>query len=161
MNNSWKSLTAMCCSILYILLYLFLPVIAVKFIGIGASGINLFSVSVWSYLPLIAGIGMAICSVITAPKAGGIVCCIGTFIPLITYFIINAEVLSGAASLIGIPGMDSVIGMGANAIFTVGAGVVLPMLLGICAAVFCFLGCMQSKATDRTAGFSAGSDDEW
>ena len=161
MNNSWKSLAAIGCCILYILLYLFLPVIAVKLIGIGASGINLFSVSVWSYLPLIAGIGMAICSILTPPKVGGIVCSIGTFIPLIAYFIINGEIVSGAASLISIPGMDSVIGMGANAIFTVGAGVVLPMLLGICAAVFCFLGGMQPKATERTAGFSAGSDDEW
>lgn len=161
MNTNWKNLAAMGCSILYILLYLFLPVIAVKLIGVGASGMDLFSLSVWSYLPLVAGIAMAICAVVTPPKSGGIVCIVGAFIPLITYFILNGEIVSGVATLSGVSGMNSVLGMGANAIFTVGAGVILPLLLGIGAAVFCFLSDMQPKGTTRTAGLGTDEGDEW
>ncbi len=162
MNNvNWKNLAAMGCSILYILLYLFLPVIAVKLIGVGASGMDLFSLSVWSYLPLVAGIAMAVCAMVTPPKTGGIVCIVGAFIPLITYFILNGEIVSGVASISGIPALNPLLGMGANVIFTVGTGVILPLLLGIGAAVFCFLSDMQPKATTRTSGFSSGEDDEW
>ncbi len=162
MNNvNWKNLAAMGCSILYILLYLFLPVIAVKLLGVGASGMDLFSLSVWSYLPLIAGIAMAVCALVTPPQTGGVVCIVGAFIPLITYFILSGEIVGGVASLSGVPGMSSLLGMGANAIFTVGAGVILPMLLGIGAAVLCFLSDMKPKMVKRTSGFSANEDDEW
>ena len=162
MNTSWKNLSAMGCSILYILLYLFLPIIAVKLIGIGLTGMTLFSVSIWSYLPLAGGIAMAICALIAPPKVSGIVCIIGTFIPLITYLIVNSDILNGVVSLSGVPGIGSAISIGSGAILTVGAGVILPMLLGICATVFCFLPDTQiRKSTERTAGFSAGSDDEW
>ncbi len=161
MNTNWKKLAAMGCSVLYILLYLFLPVIAVKLLGVGASGMDLFSLSVWSYLPLVAGIAMAICAIVTSPKAGGAVCIVGAFIPLITYFIVNGEIVGGVASISGVSALSPLLGMGANVIFTVGAGVILPMLLGIGAAVLCFLSDMQPKATTRTAGLGSDEGDEW
>lgn len=161
MNINWKNLAALGCCLMYVLLYLFLPVLAVKLIGIGASGMDLFSVTVWSYLPLIMGIAMALCAVLTPSRVGGAVCIVGAFVPLITYFIIRSLIIRDAGLLTGVSGLSSVIGIGTNVIFTVGAGVVLPILLGTGAAVFCFLADQAAKPKERTAGFSAGSDDDW
>lgn len=163
MNNiSWKNLSAMGCSILYILLYMFLPVIAVKLSGVGFSGMDLFSFTVWGFLPLIAGIAMAICVMVAPSKIAGGVCIGGAFIPLITYFILQSEIVGGvASSFSGGSGLGSFLHIGASAVLTVGAGVILPMLLGIGAAVLCFLGEMQPKAKQRSFGFGSGEDDEW
>ena len=161
MDINWKKLTAMGCSILYVLLYLFLPVLALKLVGIGASGSDLFSITAWSYLPLIMGIGMAVCAVVAPSKVSGAVCTVGVFIPLITYFIIRSQIISNTISLTGISGLGSMVGIGTNAIFTVGAGVVLPILLGIGASVLCFLADQYSRPKERTPGLSAGADDDW
>ena len=164
MEINWKRLTAMGCSILYILLFLFLPVISIKAFGYnvsGYSGMDLLSETAWSYLPLIFGIGMAVCAMVTPSIVGGIVCSVGSIMPMITYFGIRGSIIRGEF------GIDSVFEYGfrdfalLSESMTVGAGVIIPILLGIGAAVLCFLANLGSRPKERTAGFSAGTDDDW
>ena len=163
MRTSWKNLTAMGCSILYIILYLFLPVLSFRLFGFGVKGIagaDLLSETVWSWLPLLAGIAMAVCCVILPAVPAGIVCGGGAFMPLLTYFILKRMIISNA-SFSGSSGLDLLLGRGAEAILSMGVGVILPILLGIGAAVLCFLSELGGRPKERTAGFSTGADDDW
>ena len=163
MGTNWKKLTAMGCSILYIILYLFLPVLSFKLFGIGVKGIagaDLLSETVWSWLPLLAGIAMAVCSMVLPSVPAGIVCGAGAFMPLFAYFMLKRMIVSNA-SFSGTSGLDSLLSMGTEALLSMGVGVILPILLGIGAAVLCFLSELGGRPKERTAGFSAGADDDW
>jgi len=159
MEINWQKLCAMGCSILYVILFLFCPFLVVRFEGIGASGKDLLSVmeyiGIWPLLPLLSGIAMAICSLVTPGKVGGIICCVGTVMPLITYYLLQGSI-SGAAGNYG-----SYFGSLSSMFITMGAGVILPMIFGAGAAVLCFLSGIQARPKTRSAGYSAGEDDEW
>ena len=161
MEINWQKLCAMGCSILYVVAFLFCPVLAVILGGIGLSGRVLLSgmnvIGIWPLLPLLFGIAMAVCSLVAPGKVGGIVCCVGTIIPLITYFAIQGMATGMASGIAG----SSVVGSLGGMFFTMGAGVILPMILGAGAAVLCFLSGAQSRPKERTAGYSAGQDDDW
>ena len=48
-----------------------------------------------------------------------------------------------------------------NARIIFAIGIALVILLGIGAAVLCFLSELGGRPKERTAGFSAGADDDW
>lgn len=160
MKDKYK-LAASGCGILYLLTYFFLPFISVKFIGIGATGMDCISVSAWSYLPLIAGIAMIVCSFVLDPKAGMIVNLIGSFIPLITFFLFRADLLGNARSIVGSSVLSGLTSIGANTILTVGIGLILSILAGIGATVLCYLAGNAQKPADRAPGLGTNVDNEW
>ena len=161
MRVTWHNLSALGCGVLYLFFWFLLPVLAVPVIGAGVTGANLLSVSFWSWLPLMAGIALMVCAMLTPPQISGAVCAVCAFVPLLSWFLIRARTVRDAALLGSLPLLRELSGAEVGAVLTVGAGVVLPMILGICAAVFCFLGALRPKTAQRTAGLSAGADDEW
>ena len=160
-NNSWMKWAALGCCVLYLLLFLVLPFIAVRGIGIlGVNGADLMSSTFWAFLPLFAGIAMGVCTMVASDKTAGAVCICGAVIPLITFFIVRGSVINGALSLAGLSG-GGIGGYLGNKVFTIGAGAILPILLGAAAAVFCFLSGNAHRPVERTAGLGAGQDDDW
>ena len=159
MEITWQKLCAMGCSILYVIIFLFCPFLVARVGGVGATGKDLLSVmeyiGIWPLLTLLSGIAMAVCSLVTPGKVGGIVCSVGAAMPLITYYLLIGAI-SGATGSYG-----SYYGSLSGAFLTMGAGVIVPMILGAGAAVLCFLSGAQARPKERTAGFSAGEDDEW
>lgn len=160
MRNNLKLFAAGCC-LIYLLVYLFLPMVAIVLVGIGAPAMNLMSVSVWCYLPLICGIAMLICSITLPGRTSGIICAIGAFLPLITFFIVRTSVISNALSLFG-SAISSLGVAGISQVLTVGVGPILALVAGIGAAVLCFLSeGTSAKPASRAAGLSSSEDDEW
>ena len=158
MKTNAKNLGAAGCGLVYILVFLFLPFIAVKFLQVGVSGMDLFSISALMYLPLVAGIVMMVCSLVAPKEAAAVTAAICAFIPLIVFFIVRSDVINGALSLTGIDLAG--IGFGISNILTVGIGVVLDILLGIGCAILCWVS-DYTKAVTRTPGLGASEDDEW
>ena len=159
MRQAMKPCAIGCC-VAYILCYLFLPFIAVKLVGFGVSGLDMFSLSPWCYLPLIAGIAMGVCSLLAPGKVAASVCLGGAFIPLIVFFLVRSSLIKDVTGLTSL-GLSSLGMSGISAILTIGAGVVLSIVLGIAAAVLCFLAENMSPPPKRTAGLSAESEDDW
>ena len=160
MRNNLKLFAAGCC-LIYLVVYLFLPFVSIVLIGIGAPAINMMSISAWCYLPLLCGIAMLICSLVLPGKPSGIICAVGAFIPLITFFIVQTSVVSNALALFG----TVVSSMGTAAIsqaLTVGIGPILALIAGAFASALCFLseGKLQ-KPVQHTAGLGSTEDDEW
>lgn len=159
MEITWQKLCAMGCSILYVIIFLFCPFLVFSAIGeavVGFTGTGLLSgigdIGIWPLLPLLSGIAMAVCALVTPGKVGGIVCSVGAAIPLITFYLLQGMIFSYSNfNYSYMPGLR----------MTMGAGVIVPMILGAGAAVLCFLSGAQARPKERTAGFSAGEDDEW
>lgn len=161
MKTDIKNLCAVGCGLLYIIVFLFLPFLAIKVVGFGASGMDLIDLNVWMFVPLLAGIAMIVFSLIGDKKISVIVSVVSAFIPLFVYFIVHDALISDVLRLFGLSGVaGSITGSGIGYVLTVGIGVFLDMLLGLGCAVLCWLS-GNTKATVRTAGMGATEDDEW
>lgn len=161
-------LCAVGCCAAYIITFLFLPFVALKFVGIGITGIHCLSISALTYLILVFGVAMGICSIALPGRTAGIIDIAGAVLTLIVYFIFQGAVIGDGLSIAKtiVPGLGSAIAnIGASAIgqiFTVGAGVIIPMICAGAAAALCFLSENASqRPTERTAGFGSSADDEW
>ena len=167
MQNSTMKICVIGCCAAYILAFLFLPFVALKFIGIGITGIQCLSINPLSYLILVFGIGMGLSAFFLPGKTAGIICIACAVLTLIVYFIFQGAVIGDSLGLAGaiVPGLGTAIsGLAPAAIgqmLTVGAGVVVPMILAGVAAVLCFLSENAQKPAERTAGLGSSSDDEW
>ena len=142
------------CSFLYIICFLFLPVICERFTSFGLSGIDCLSYSpIAGILPIIAGAVMILLIFLNDKGfVPGIVCGICAFMPLISFAIMKSSVPSGSA----------VISIITSIAATVGVGVILPMLLGIAAAVLCFLSDRNTPPKpQREAGLGSTIDEDW
>lgn len=164
MNQSGFKLGAAGCCVAYVLAYLLLPFIAIKLIGIGLPGKDCMSINGLCYLPLLMGIGMAVCSFALPGKIGAIVCGIGAFLPLVLYFPVEDSLVRDGLALAStvIPGLGAALaGLGSYAvgqILTTGIGVFLPLLFGIGAAVLCYLSENAGYSKPRPA---PEEDDDW
>ncbi len=146
------------CSFLYIVTFLFLSVITVRFMPKGLNGIDCLSVAtVAGLLPIIAGIVMILLILLTEKgMTSGIACGVCAFVPLISFLLLQGT----AASYLDLatPGASILAGIA----LVPGAGVILPILLGIAAAVLCFLADrnIQPKP-QREAGLGSTIDEDW
>ena len=169
MTDSGYKLCAAGCCVAYVLTFLLLPFIAIKLIGIGISGMDCMQLNGLCYLPLLMGIGMAVCCFVLPGKTAAVVCGIGAFLPLIIYFPVQNGLVSDGLALAGtiIKGLASALsGIGSyvvGQILTLGIGVFLPMLCGIGAAVLCYLSdnVTYKKSTEKIPGYSSDPDGDW
>ena len=169
MTKSTLKIIAVCCCAAFLLCYLFLPLIAIKLVGIGATSMQLMSLSAICILPIIAAIAMCVCSFVLDGKTAGIVNIIGAFTPLIAYLVVNGQLgslLSSAGSSasnaldIGF-NLGSLGGTAASALLTIGSGAIISIILGIGAAVCCFLSENAQKPAERSAGLGSTTDNDW
>lgn len=162
MKTKPMHLAAAGCAVAYILIYLFLPFVALPIMGLGLAAKDLLQVSFWMILPLIAGCAIAV-SALTLPQNIAVgISAVSASIPLIMFFIVRDEILRLAGSLANAALSTNtasvlVSTVGTN-MLTVGIAIILDVLLGVAAAVLCYLGGQPVKTTKRSAGLS--SDDE-
>ena len=156
MNSNYFKLGALGCCVLYLVLYLFLPVVSIPFVGVGASASQAMSVTGWPWLVIIGGVAMGVCALLLPGKKAAIVSLVGAFLPLISFALIKGDI-TGVVGGIGL----GVVANYAGALFNIGLGVILAMLCGIGSAVLCFLSDGQGKATTRTPGLGSDTGDEW
>ena len=154
MNNYFKLGAAGCC-VLYLLLYLFLPVLALPFVGIGASGSQLLSAVFWPWLVIIGGIAMGVCAMLLEGKPAALVSLLGAFLPMVSFLAIRGQVSGLANSIV------PVVGNYAGALLNMGLGVILPMLCGFGSAVLCFLSDGQGRTHEHSAGLGKDDGNEW
>ena len=102
--------------------------------------------SIWVILPLICGIGMAAAVAMLPGKKAAIVCAIGAFMALITFWIVRSDLADGAS--------------GASDIIKIGSGPILALIVGLIAAVVCWLS-DQGPRPDHTPGVGRGNGNEW
>ena len=159
-----KPLAAGCC-MAGVLAYLFLPLIKVKLTQIGITGLDSVSFSLWGYLPLLTGIGMAAAALLAPGKAAAAVNAVGAFVPLLTFLLIRSVITGDAAALAGFAGAENFSSAGAavlSAALTAGFGPVLAMLFGFGSAVLCFLSDSSGRTNvKRTPGLGAEPDEDW
>ena len=151
--NGFKIGAAVCCFV-YVLAFLLLPFVV--FMGVSVlslPGSELLSSSFWGWLVLLAGIAMGVCALLADGMISGIVCAVGAFVPLIAFFVTRSTLIP-----VDLYGAGSVI---ARFITQVGAGVILPVILGIAAAALCFLSGYKKQPKKITAGLGADTDDDW
>ncbi len=161
MLNGFK-IGAAACGAAYILCILFLPFLIMM--GYSFSGAVLMPHIGWIYLPLAAGLAVLVCALACPGKIGGIVSIIGAFTALISFFIIRSE-----AGTIAVKAADQVICSGfsigtgrlVGQFISVGAGVVLAIILAAGSAVLCFLSEANAQPKSRSAGLTADDGDEW
>lgn len=159
MRRETLKLFAAGCVAVYLAAYLFLPFLAVRYVGIGLSGLRCISLSFWCCLPLIAGIAMAVCSFVLPAKISGIINIVGAVLPLAVFFIFRETL---AADVLGLLGLAEAGKVAAAYALTVGAGVIIALIFGVGAAVLCFLSDnAQAPVQQRTAGFGASDDEDW
>lgn len=162
MKTEPMHLAAAGCAVVYILAYLFLPFVALPVVGIGLAAKDLLQVSFWMVLPLIAGCAIAV-GALTLPQHIAVgISAVSAFIPLMVFFIVRDEILRLAGSLANAAFSTNAASMvvstvGAN-VLTAGMAIIFDVLLGVAAAVLCYLGGQPVKKTKRSAGLS--SDDE-
>ena len=161
MNNSYFKLGALGCCVLYLILYLFLPVVSIAFVGLGVSPSQIMSVSFWPWLVVIGGVAMGVCALLLPAKPAAIVSLAGAFLPLITFLTIKGQITGAAGGVANMIGAGSVVNTVAGALLNIGLGAILAMLCGFGSAVLCFLSEGQGRATTRTPGLGTDTGDEW
>lgn len=165
MKNSFRLIATGCCAI-FLIAYLFLPFFAIVLTGIGASAIQLLQMMqmvpacAWCLVPVIAGIAMVICTLLLPGKKACLVNAIGSVLPLITYFIVQASMAGSVNQILSGTGAPPA-GHLAASVLTVGAGVIVSLIFGIAAAVLAYLSENARTPVQRTAGLGASEDDEW
>ena len=149
---------AVVCCFLYVIAFLLLPFVMVVILPVqGAQLLSTF----WGWLVLAAGIAMGICAMLVDGKIAAIVSGVGALVPLIVFYTAPGAILKSfipadlgsAGNLAG-----SVVSVYA---VQIGAGAILPLILGIGSAVLCFLSGQNRKPKNITAGLGAETDDDW
>lgn len=162
MRTEPMRLAAAGCAVVYILMYLFLPFVALPIVGIGLAAKDLLQVSFWMILPLIAGCAMAV-GALTLPQNIAVgISAVSAFIPLIVFFIVRDEILRMAGSLVNAAlstnAASMVVSTVGSSVLTVGMAIIFDVLLGVAAAVLCYLGDQPVKKTKRSAGLSSDNE---
>ncbi len=163
MTEYMKPCAVVCC-VLYIVLFLFLPVLSVALVGIGFSGADLMGQSGWVWLVLVCGVGMGVCALVLPGKIAALVSLVGALIPLISFLLIRGQVLdvgNTVSGVLGLGGAGRIVSGAISSVLKIGVGTILSMICGIGSAVLCFLSEGQGRATTRTPGLGNDTGDEW
>lgn len=163
MKTDTENLIAAGCGVLYLLVFLFLPFVAIKLIGIGVNGADVISISRWAVLPLAAGIVMIVVPLVLDSKIAMIVDIVGAFLPLIVYFIILDTVVGGGLEMLGLAKQLGDLATGAiSKALTVGLGVFLDILLGLGGAFACVLAGQAGGGNRRRRSYEpTSSGEDW
>ena len=160
MKTETENLIAAGCGVLYLLVFLFLPFVAVKLIGIGVTGADVMTISGWAVLPLIAGIVMILVPLLVEPKIAMIVDIVCAFVPLMVYFIVLDTVIGGGLELLGLGKQIGNLATGAiGKALTVGLGIVLDILFGLGGAFVCILAEHAGAGSRRRTHVSTSNDE--
>ena len=155
--NGYKIGAAVCC-FLYVITFLVLPFVTVVLLPIqGARFLSTF----WGWPVLLTGIAMGICARLADGKIAAAVSGVGAFVPLIVFFLAPGSIIQSIVP-VDLHGAGGAAGsIVSSYIIQIGAGAILPMLLGIASAILCFLSEQNKKTRKITPGLGAETDDEW
>ena len=135
--------------ILYLIFVLFLPFIVIEGLGMSNSGNfgDVIDDTGWVVLPLIAGVAMAAAVWFLPGKKAAIVCAVGAFIALISFFLVKGYYDGELTKQAGGSGYAALARSLVD--FKIGVGVILALIVGLIAAVLCWLS-DQGPRQDRT-----------
>ena len=140
----------LCCCLLYLIFILALPFIAITAMGYSETGSfsEVIDDTGWVVLPLIAAVVMAACVWFLPGKQAAIVCAAGGFLALVSFWLVKGY-------------YDDKLGIAKSmASLKIGGGPVLALILGLIAAVLCFLS-DGAPQKNTTPGVDRGNGNEW
>jgi len=163
MKTNPLRLAALGCGLCYLMVYLFMPFIRLGIpispIGYGISGSNCLSGTVWAWFPLLAGIGIIVCSLVLPGTIAAIVNLVASFIPLFSFLLMRNSLPGSWINGLDIP-KEIASGFG-KLLFSIGTGPILMVFLGIGSAVLVYLSENHREPIKRTPGLGATEDEDW